>query len=482
MNGTPFLKTMEGIAQSMIRETLSATVIGTTIWLAIACSPIPMDHTLPDAGQLGSPRGLHVVRTLTHFHTPYSYDACDRKGLSDTGVPDPTCLAELRKGLCDNRVDFVFTTDHPNHMADHSMQELLLSAPGDEILDHNGAPYANRLVGCTTGARPLLFAGFEGRVLAMGMTRHLDPDPATRQTLYMEETNEIRTRLINETDAIVVVPHTESRVVSQIEDLNPDAIEIYNTHANLDPKIRHDDLGAPPFEDLPNILSYLLDPYGQLQPDFMFMGFFQLFPIYASHWDQLIADGHHVVGLGGNDSHENIFPQKGADGERLDAHRRMIRFMTNHFLVDDVTPTAIKSAIRQGHGWVVFEGLGSPVGMDFSVQVGDAPPVGVGDSTTLGGKAATFTVKAPHLHATSPQKQFGPLLRITLKHVKADGTDEEVASSTQGDLTYTTSVAGAYRAEINMIPLQLKAYLGSFASYATDLYPWIITNHVYLAP
>lgn len=43
-------------------------------------------------------------------------------------------------------------------------------------------------------------------------------------------------------------------------------------------------------------------------------------------------------------------------GERLDSYRRILKFASNHILVSEITPDAIKSAMQAGRGWVVFEG------------------------------------------------------------------------------------------------------------------------------
>src|SRR3954467_5686948 len=50
------------------------------VLVSAGCSKTPYDNALPDSGGLGSPRGYRVARVLTHLHSPYSYDACDRNG------------------------------------------------------------------------------------------------------------------------------------------------------------------------------------------------------------------------------------------------------------------------------------------------------------------------------------------------------------------------------------------------------------------
>ena len=80
----------------------------------------------------------------------------------------------------------------------------------------------------------------------------------TRSTPAAEP--QLTEQLQSQADAVVVIPHTEGKTLATIQSENPDAIEIYNFHANVDPKIRHNDLGLPPFEDVPGMLTYLFDP------------------------------------------------------------------------------------------------------------------------------------------------------------------------------------------------------------------------------
>ena len=445
------------------------------------CSLSLPTQSLPNASDLGSPRGYRIARTLTHFHSPYSYDACDKNGLSGT-TPNSECYAHLVRAMCLNRVDFLFITDHPDHMQDYEMRDLLIVQDGDTVLNSGtGDPYAKRVGSCENGFQPVFLLGFESRLMPLGITKHLDAAVSDRKTNYQLDTAAIRARLQTETDAVVAVPHTEHWSVDSLRTLQPDAIEIYNFHANIDPKIRRTYLNAPPFTNIASFLTYLIDPYKQLVPDYGFLSFLQTFPVYFSIWNSLIDGGLHVTGLGGTDSHENVFPQIVSDGERLDSHRRVTRMMSNHFLVNDLNISTLKSAIRAGRGWLVFEGLGTPVGMDFYATV-SGTTVGVGETGTLGGASATITVLAPHLHADSPQSTENPVFKLKLKRVLSGGNDEVVASSEGQDLSYSTTQSGAYRAEITIIPKHIRKYLSDFSDRADQEYSWIITNHLYLNP
>jgi hypothetical protein len=451
------------------------------ILLLSGCGGIPYDGTLPNANELGTPRTLQIARTITHFHSPYSYDACDKTGVVN-GQLDQRCLNSLKYAMCKSRVNYLFLSDHPENMANYGMQDLLLhDSTKDTLILKAGLPYANQVGSCDNQFTPTLLVGFESKLMAMGMTKHLDPDIAIRTGLYNEETNAIKGRLDTETEAIVAIPHTESRSFNLINTIDPHAIEIYNIHANVDPKIRNKDLNWSPFEDLPGILTYLFDPFKQLIPDFMFMHFVSIHPIYFTRWNQLVSAGKKVAGIIGTDSHENIFPQGGSDNERLDAHRRLARMASNHVLVNSLDADSVKTSIKAARFWTVFEGLGSPVNMDFYSEI-NGSTVGVGDTGSIGAGNATFHVIAPTLHSASPRGNKAPEIRVVLKKVNADGTDSAVASSIGTNLSYETTQTGVYRAEIMIRPHHLKEFLSDFSKLSEDEYYWIITNHIYVTP
>jgi hypothetical protein len=229
-------------------------------------------------------------------------------------------------------------------------------------------------------------------------------------------------------------------------------------------------------------LTYLIDPYGELHPDYAFVNFLEMFPVYFQTWDSLIYGGMHVAGFGGTDSHENVFSQIASDGDRLDSHRRVMRIMSNHLLVSNNDPDEIKQAMKAGRGWTVFEGLGSPVGMDFYATLGGTTTVDLGKSGSLSGGSALITVKLPVLYKGSPQGKEVPVVRLRLKQVLPGGKDQVVASTTGKDLEFQTSSSGAYRAEVSIVPKHLRELLGPFSSSADQEFSWIITNHLYLDP
>src|SRR4051794_1779309 len=105
-------------------------LIGAAASLALlACAP-HYDSSLPDSASLGGVGGYQVARVITHFHSPYSWDACDSNPFPG-GTLDATCLADVRAAFCANRIDFAFLSDHPDKMTSYDFNSLLLEDPAD---------------------------------------------------------------------------------------------------------------------------------------------------------------------------------------------------------------------------------------------------------------------------------------------------------------------------------------------------------------
>ena len=451
--------------------------------MSLGCGRPKFYPGLPDSATLGSPNGLRIARVVMHFHTPFSNDACDKVGLSADGVPNEECLQHVRLAVCVSKIDLMFLTDHPSHMVDYEFSSLLMPKPEDTVVSTADGPYYNIVGGCADPSfKPKLFVGFEGRAMGLGMKKHLETNATDRLNLYSEDgTNlgTLSTRLKNEADAIVGVPHSESRTLAWMQSLNPDVMEIYNYHANMDPKIREHDLGLAPFGKMGWLLTYLMDPYGTLTPDLAFLHFLEVPPIYASQWRAMIFSGYHVAGTLGTDSHENILSLHADDGERVDAHRRLTRMMSIHVLTPSTEPDVVKAAVRAGKFWNVFEGLGSPVGMNFTASKTGANAV-VGGSLTLGGASATLSVNLPRLHSESPWGHEDPVIQTRIIEMQSASDERIVAQATGAGVTYTTSSTGVFRAEVRITPKHLREYMSDFPEVVDQDFPWIITNPIYL--
>ena len=418
-------------------------------------------------------RGLVLARTQIHLHTPFSWDACD--------INKQVCIENLRTALCMNRIDAAFLTDHPLNMAYQTFSDLLLSSPQDQPLLENGQIIANQIQ-CSNSHHALLSAGFENQVMALGMTQHLETDIEKRIELYTQGTPQGVSQLKNEVNAVVIVPHTESRSLELLQTLGMDGIEIYNIHANVSPAIRHDYLGFDYFKGLIDVITYWIDPYSEQEIDLAFIPFLKVSPIYAAKWGALLAQGIHVTGVGGNDAHQNLLPGSANDGDKIDSYRRMTRWLSNYLLVRDKTLPELKSALRHSRSWVVFEGLGTPVGFDFYSTTPDGV-LELGDSASLLQKTPlTFQAQLPSLHPQTPQAGPAPTIILRLIQVRADGSQIEVARSKDSSLTFQALSPGAYRIEVSLIPRHFYPYIAYKRELLDQEYPWIITNPIFVEP
>ncbi len=435
-------------------------------------------QTLLNSTDLGTALQKKIARVITHYHSPYSYDACDYK-TKGSHLNSATCLGHLKKAMCDNHVDFLFLSDHPENMQYYEMSDLLLYEAGDELIYENGTPYANRIAYCKNGFKPTILVGFESKLMGLGLKNHISSDIEVRKTKYAAEDLATRNELQATTDALVFIPHTESRSVDLIESLNPDGIEIYNIHANVDPKIRKKDLKISPFEHLAGILTHLIDPYRTLNADFMFLHFFDIPSVYFKTWNQLIARGLKIAGIPGTDSHENIFPQKASDNERIDSHRRMTRFVSNYVITNNLEVASVKQALKTGSSWVVFEGFGTPTQMQFHINNTSQ----CGTTVTLA-QPLLAQLTIPSLHPSSPQKNDAPEIRGSIKHIDTNGREKILLEGSQPNTTLTVPVyePGAIRAEIMIRPKHLASFLGDFAFLSQKEFYWVITNHIYINP
>jgi hypothetical protein len=447
----------------------------------LACSPPEHNKEFPSSHELGAPEGYRIGRIITHFHSGYSWDGCDKDGLQSNGKIRPACLKSLKKSLCKTKLDVLFLTDHPDAMANYRFKDLLLfESKTDELIYEGSLPVANLAGGCSNGHQTRIHVGFEAKqVMVLGMSQHLSGEQDSRRKLYESNDRELVERLQNEVGALVVTPHLESTNLENLLKLNPDGVEFYNLHANVDPRIRKTHLGADPFMVLPPLLAYLFDPYSKLAPDFAFLSFLEVSEKVLKKWNELILAGWRGVGLSGVDAHENTFPQKVADGERFDSYRRMSRLVTNHILVEDLDISTVKAAIKNASVWSVFEALGSPVGFDYRIEK-EGETFRTGQTFSRDSKNLKVTVVLPRLHKDSPQVKKNPRIKLRWIKLLPNGDEKVVAESKGETLILDWSEEGIYRAEVMITPRHLKGYLGDFAELSEQEYPWIITNPIYI--
>lgn len=405
-------------------------------------------------------RGFLDRRGLIHAHSVYSHDACDNMPVKD-GVRDAQCFDDFRRGLCQAKHDFVFTTDHRESFGDTPFSDLLLyrAERGDTLLAH-----AN-LAGCEDGFKTLIMPGSESGIMPVGLEEHVSDDAEARNAIYSVATAEA-IAILKQHGAVALVAHTEDWTVDQLSELPLDGFEMYNLHANTL-------LAAGSALELLVKLDQK-DP-GLPDPNLIFVNLLSEDDRYLSTWGTVLSRGIKRVTTMGTDCHRNTFPQIAQDGERIDSYRRMMIWFSNHLLVRaDGSDAELKDALRAGRLYGAFEVLGYPRGFDYFVESGGE----IGSEVQLSDRPVLI-VKMPSIENLDPSAE-APVMRMRVLRA-IEGGFEEVATGSDPELRFTPTVAGAYRAEVRMEPRHLTKYLGDYArTLAKKDTPWIYSNAIYV--
>lgn len=397
-------------------------------------------------------RGHLDLRGLVHSHSVFSHDACDDAPVDEaTGVRDPVCFEDFRRGLCEAKHDFVFLTDHADSFQNTEFPDALLFRPerGDVLITHpdRSDPTANDSA-CEDGHRAIIMAGSESGLMPVGIEGH--PLPlAERDALYGARTPKAAETL-HGAGAVVLLAHPEDFTVDELVDLPIDGFEMYNLHRNT-------------LLSATTALDFILrvgDGEIVPHPDLLIASLWSEDPEYLERWGRVMARGKRVVTTMGTDCHRNTFKTILEDGERADSYRRMMIAFSNHVRVrpnsdGTVDDRAIKEGLAAGRNWGAFEMLGHPVGYDaFATQTN-------GDVVEMGGTAstgATLTVKRPHVKDLDPAREPPALtLRVLRAIDESDGFVEVArADASAGDIDVALDEPGVYRAEVRMVPLHLR--------------------------
>jgi hypothetical protein len=273
--------------------------------------------------------------------------------------------------------------------------------------------------------------------------------------------------------ALVFVPHTESRELDYLRGLGMDGVEIFNTHATVAPDIRTEYLGLPS-DFLGDLLLFTRG--GGPPPDLAFIAFFAENTPSVQKWDELLSEGQRIMGIAGNDAHENALPQILPDGERADSFRRMMRWSSNVILVNERSLAGVREALLAARGYVAFEAFGTPIGFDFHAEEPDGTTAEAGGAIATG---ATLTVTRPSLPAGHPQDP-PPLVRLRILRA-APGGAVEVAAGEGETLTHVATDPGAYRAEARITPEHFRPYLSArLAERLLREQPWVYSNAIHV--
>jgi len=426
--------------------------------------------TVRASSEVDPVRGYRVLHGIVHNHSPYSHDACDNEPFID-GERNEQCFEDVRAGMCETMQDFVFLTDHDTLFAEYEYPEVLLWAEGDTLIERGGAPVANR-VACPGGHEVIVAAGTESEMMPIGLEHHVGDTIAERKDWY-GRADEEAVRAFQDAGALVFLQHTEGWPVETVLGLPIDGIECYNLHQNM-----MENLGAA----LELALLLEDDPEGLPQVEVAIVALLQENQADMYRW-ALALQQRHLPAVLATDAHRNVFPNPSPDGERIDSFRRMMHWFSNYVLVpagSDTDDAVLKEAIGHGRMYGAFDVMGYPVGFDFraeaggdTFEMGDSAPAGDGPELVL--QIPTVYRLDP---ALDPPEVFGRILRA-----EADGSWSEVTRGTQ-DLRVPVG-AGAYRAEIRVVPHHLLPWLGDKPDYdIPDKYmkefPWIYSNPIYV--
>jgi len=432
---------------------------------------------LPPAGDaFGVRRGWTPARGIIHLHSPYSHDACDGDPRDNQGNVDEQCLADLKAGLCATRMDYAALTDHDDSMADEEFADLFVTRGQDELIEVGGAPVAAR-IHCDNGHRVLLTVGGENDLMPIMLDRHPDGTIPQRHDIYNASTP-ATVELFRTLGGMTWVAHTEGHDhdLATLRAQQPNGIEIYNLHANIDPNIRADELGLDGPAAIQAVVEFADQSPTGPEPDLALLSFLSENEPAITKWHALLGDGLRVSGSAGTDAHQNALPIEMRDGERGDSYRRMIRWFSNVALVTDPTdPADIEAAIAAGRFFVAFEVFGTPAG--FDAVAGDVEIGGEIDSFP-----ATLTVTVPEVLGLDPMLPE-PAIRARILRIDPDGSATEVAEGAGPTVEATIADDGAvaYRAEVLITPLHLGPYLGTLGpGYAEREQVWIYTNPFYV--
>ena len=465
------------------------STLATLLILSVACggdddpAPPEWQSELPSAAtSMEVRRGLSPARGIIHFHSPYSHDACDGEPREDeTGPIDEDCLATMRAGLCKNRMDFGVLTEHDDSMADEDFTTLFSLRGADTlILDGDDNPIASRLV-CDDGHELVLYTGGENDLMPIMIDRHPEGTIEERHAYYNAD-DAAAMAAFREHGGLAFIPHTEQRPIELLRELDPDGIEIYQLHSNIDPGIRVDHLGLSPDGAIRAVAEYADTNPGGPEPDLALISFLEPADNALEKWDQLLGDGRRVVGSGATDAHQNAFPILMSDGERGDSYRRMMRWFSNVVLVADTTDAiAIKAAVASGRMFVAFEVFGTPAGFDAVATGAVSSPVELGGEVAVA-DGATLEVTLPTVYALDASLPL-PEISGRILHIDSSGGRNEVASGAGPTLSASLDQIGAYRVEVTIIPHHLGPYLGRLGPADADrVHPWIYANPIYVTP
>jgi len=424
----------------------------------------------PDTATLTSPPGFVFARGLIHMHSVHSHDACDGDP-KPGGAPNAPCLADLRAAVCRSRLDYMLLTDHPDSFTEVTFEEAVLhdASAGDTLLRDDAGGVIGGALACADGHRVLIAPGAESDLMPVMLRR----PPETND--WYGNRSAASVEGLRGAGAVVLHAHTEERTFEELWPLGLDGFEIYNLHANVNPRWRQ------LAEVLPDIIQVLQAGPDGPHPDLSLLAALRENPWALDTWNRFIAR-RRTLGVAGSDIHQNLPAAlfRPTDGERLDSYRRMTTWFANYLLVPAVTLDTLRDALLEGRAYVVFHLLGEPDGLDFALT--DA----TGARHEVGSEVAFMP--GLNLRLTPPSVPGDSPIDVRLVRVRVadeadgDGPDTvvELVADGTGALDFAIDAPGAYRVEIRQTPEHLRAELGNLADLLVRPTIWIYSNPIYV--
>lgn len=386
------------------------------------------------------------------------------------GVPNESCLADLRQALCDTAVDVAYLSDHPDHASLQPYDALFHAQPNDERIDRDGHTIATRIP-CPSGHTVLWRPGIEDELMPLGLENHsVVGNPEESHRLYNEASAEsIQAHAAS--GGFVSVAHTEGKNLATLQLLveqGLNGVELFNLHAMFDPTKRREDLGLDPLGWMTDIQPFT-SPDGTAEPDLFFLAVLQEQSVSIARWDGL-QEERPVVGFAGTDAHQNVLPIELRDGERGDSYRRMLRWFSNHLLVsareETPSPEAYDDALKAGRLYTAFEILGTPSGVDFHVIDTDGTVIEMGGE----GIGQTLIARCPTISTHTPTNGEPPAIQAVIYK------DGEPWATECGE--HALNEPGVYRMRVDIVPNHLREFLGDTPDDWVQSYPWVYTNPI----
>ncbi|MBT3584584.1 MAG: hypothetical protein HN509_06740 [Halobacteriovoraceae bacterium] len=430
---------------------------------------------LPSVEMQNSPtQSGRWLRSLIHMHSVFSHDACD--GKPQTTNEDGTiqinqkCLDQFKAALCGHHIDVIFLTEHRTHMAHTDFNNVLRHYQLDSYLI-DGPQMIGGEISCPDFHQVKLFPGAENALMPLGLKTH----PKLLPGLNMESTygnlSPAASQNFKDAGALVGIPHLENErySIERILKIDPDYLEIYNIHANIEQiYIKFNPIKIGAF--LARLTGFLLNPL--VKTDLAYLSFLKETKASMRKWAQLVAHKR-FPGIMGSDIHRNVLKLRMKDGDRFDSHRRMIRWFSNYiYVTGEVTRESIMKSISEGRNMGVFEIFGSPNGFEFKATKPNGEVIEMGAETNFV-KGTVLTVRLPD----NRPKYAVPYI----KKATSRGWVKVAKGKRKKDiLTYVVKEPGVFKVDIRLRPLHMTRYMITKIGHLLRRYPWIYSNPIYL--